>query len=83
MNGKEKPQAIPAGSVKLSIVLDSQGNVTVSGPIQDRLLCYGMMESAKDIIRSWKPSVIAGANGQPLPSAEPVNDGDAREATAG
>lgn len=35
---------------KLEITLNDQGQVAVNGPIQDRVLCYGLLEVAKDSI---------------------------------
>lgn len=32
------------------------GEINVTGPIRDKLFCYGMMESAKDAIRDFKES---------------------------
>jgi hypothetical protein len=50
--------------IQLTITYDPQtAQVGVSGPIGDKTLCYGMLESAKDAIREHcaaaKPSVIA------------------------
>ena len=30
-----------------------QGQVTVSGPIHDKVLCYGLLECAKDAIKDF------------------------------
>lgn len=38
---------------KLLIVINEQGGVNVSGDIDKKLLCYGMLEEAKDAIRQW------------------------------
>ena len=37
--------------VKLTIELMSDGSISVNGPINNTLLCYGLLESAKDAIR--------------------------------
>jgi hypothetical protein len=34
-----------------SITLHADGRTTVSGPIQDKALCYALLECAKDAIR--------------------------------
>ena len=39
--------------VKLVIVRLPNGSVEVSGPIGDKLLCYGLLEAAKDAIRHF------------------------------
>lgn len=36
---------------QLLITLTSTGQIQIQGPIQDKTLCYGLMESAKDAIR--------------------------------
>ena len=48
MNGSE-PKAV------LTIALMPDGNVAVNGPIQDRILCYGLLEAAHDAIHDFKP----------------------------
>lgn len=40
---------------KLIIELEANGQVTVNGPIQNKLLCYGLLEAAKDAIKEFKP----------------------------
>lgn len=37
-------------AIKLEITLDAAGKVNVSGPIHDRLLCFGLLEFAKQTI---------------------------------
>lgn len=39
-------------TVELVITLTSQGEVGVRGPIDQLLVCYGMLELAKDAIRA-------------------------------
>lgn len=34
----------------VTITLDDAGNVAVNGPIDNRLLCYGLLEVAKDTV---------------------------------
>jgi hypothetical protein len=43
----------------------------ISGPLADKMLCYGMLEVARDVIKDYKPDAIpiigAGAlNGLPV-----------------
>jgi hypothetical protein len=40
--------------VKLEIVLEDDGRLQVSGPIQDKILCYGMLELAKTVVTAHK-----------------------------
>jgi hypothetical protein len=37
---------------QLSITLSHDGNLSVTGPITDLILCYGLLELAKDQIRN-------------------------------
>ena len=43
--------------VQLVITLKGVAGVEVHGPIADKVLCYGMLEMAKDAIREFKPPV--------------------------
>lgn len=38
--------------IQLLIEVDEHGNINVTGPIADKALCYGLLESAKDAIRA-------------------------------
>lgn len=50
--------------VQLVITMTPDGQVQVSGPLQNKVLCYGMLESARDAIRDFKPNVgVELANG--------------------
>lgn len=40
---------------RLIIELEPNGQVVVNGPIQNKLLCYGLLEAAKDAIKEYKP----------------------------
>mgnify|MGYP001616821637 CR=1 FL=1 len=42
-------------AIVLTITFSGSGNVNVTGPLQDKILCYGMLERAKDAIRDYKP----------------------------
>lgn len=43
----EKPRA------QIVLTLDHAGRLNVTGPIKDAILCYGMMELAKDVIKTY------------------------------
>lgn len=46
------------------IKLKTDGNVDITGPIHDKILCYGLLEVAKSIIKDYKPSpIIKPTNG--------------------
>ena len=38
-------------AAQLIITLSPDGQIQVNGPIDNKLLCYGMLDSAKDAIR--------------------------------
>lgn len=42
-------------ALKLEIVLNDNGSVTVSGPFQNKIICYGMLEAAKGVVQAWSP----------------------------
>jgi hypothetical protein len=41
--------------MKAKIVIEflDDGRIFVNGPIQDKVLCYGLLEAAKDAIREY------------------------------
>lgn len=45
----------PDGIVRLTIELHPDNSVRVSGPITDKLLCFGMLEVAKQVIANARP----------------------------
>lgn len=52
-NGHNGNGQAPSSTVVLTITLDQlTGALNVNGPIQNGLLCYGMLEAAKDAIRN-------------------------------
>jgi hypothetical protein len=46
--------------VELKISLDDKGNINVNGPIANKMLCYGMLKMAENLITAFvaKPSGI-------------------------
>lgn len=51
---------MPAHIRTLVITMDvTNGNLQVAGPIEDKVLCYGMMEGAKDVIQEHNAKRIA------------------------
>lgn len=54
----------------MTIAIDSQGRLQVSGPIHEPVLCLGLLELAKDLVlkQANKPRpAIVPANGIALP----------------
>lgn len=41
---------------QIVIMLDSNGKIHTTGPIQNKILCLGMLEMAKDAILKYDPS---------------------------
>ena len=39
-------------TTKLTITLSPNGNVRVDGPVDQIILCYGLLDAAKDVIRT-------------------------------
>ena len=37
---------------QLAITMDDAGQINVNGPIENRVLCYGLLEMAKDAIKA-------------------------------
>ena len=39
-------------TTKLTIILSPNGKVQVEGPVDQAMLCYGLLDVAKDVIRT-------------------------------
>ena len=55
------------GETQLTISISASGDINVSGPIADKLLCYGLLEIAKDLIKDYQPSSVMVPKGVILP----------------
>jgi hypothetical protein len=53
--------AVPEAT--LIITYQAGGPVQVTGPIENKVLCYGMLEAARDLIKDFKPSQIIQPTG--------------------
>ena len=42
------------GTNQLLITLDADGRVIVSGPVDNKILCYGLLEAARQVIQEYK-----------------------------
>lgn len=49
-----------APAVVLTITMDKDGSVRVSGPIGNKVLCYGILESAREAIADWHKAQAQG-----------------------
>lgn len=56
----------PADAVVITVTFTPDGNVNVSGPIENKVLCYGLLEMAKDAIRRYNPNRILQPSSVPL-----------------
>jgi len=45
--------------VQLLIEMDERGDVTVKGPLEQKPICYGMLEIARDIIKDLHDKATA------------------------
>jgi hypothetical protein len=41
------------GTITLTIVMDETGNIQVNGPLTNKVLCYGLLELAKESVSEW------------------------------
>lgn len=58
-NGSHPYPLLPAAELPVLIIrARPDGSVSVEGPITNRFLCYGLLESARDAIKDYKPSPI-------------------------
>ena len=44
---------------ELKITLSENGQVSINGPLEDKILCLGLLEMAKRIVHEYKHSPIA------------------------
>lgn len=40
--------------MKIVITLREDGSLNVNGPLANKLLCYGMLEQARDVVRNFE-----------------------------
>jgi hypothetical protein len=48
---------------KIEITIDQSGQVLVTGPLENKILCLGMLKMAENAIINFKPSPIVPASG--------------------
>jgi hypothetical protein len=60
--------------VQLLIEMNEQGQVNVSGPINQKMLCYGLLECARDAIKDFTDKA---AQGPQIALAQPEDIPDA------
>ncbi len=42
--------------IKIEIIAGDDGRITVNGPLQNKLICWGLLTAASDVIRTYDPS---------------------------
>ena len=52
--------------IVLTITMQPDGEIQISGPLGNKVLCYGMIEAAKDAVRDYvekaaQPSIISAS----------------------
>ena len=58
-NGDTKSAGVfPDPTTQLVITLNDNGAVSVTGPIMDKLFCYGLLEGAKEVIAKYTPAKV-------------------------
>ncbi len=56
---------------ELTVQVTQAGNVNVSGPLQNKIICLGALELAKEAVSKFRPAGVLGAHGGMMPSADP------------
>ena len=62
------PNYTTLNGAKLTITLDEQGNVGLEGPVDQKMLCYGMLETARDLIQDYHIAKEQSAIQRPSPA---------------
>lgn len=44
-----------AQQLKLEIIMLENGNITVNGPLTQKLICYGLLVAAQQVIQEYDP----------------------------
>ena len=43
---------------QITITLTELGQISVNGPLHDKILCFGMLEMAKEAVHNFKPGEV-------------------------
>jgi hypothetical protein len=72
-NGTKRGMAQP--EIRLSVVLNpANGSTRVEGPIHDKILCYGLLEVARQSIQQYDPMNAGGPPKIEYPTADQVDE---------
>lgn len=58
---------MPEVTARLEIILSDNGQVAVNGPIDNRMLCYGLLGVAFDSIQEFNSARLAAAQQRIVP----------------
>lgn len=63
--------------VQLIITLEESGQVGINGPINDKVLCYGLLDCAKDAIKEYNDRLAKERSGIAIvpAGAVPIRNG--------
>jgi len=53
MQGEEKTEEVKVVKVTISYN-KTTGSITVDGPLEDKIFCFGLLEIAKEVIKDFK-----------------------------
>ena len=62
--------------IQITITLHDDGQLTVSGPLQNKVMAYGILELAKDVIRAHQvkaPDIIVPVRLMPNNGGPPAS----------
>lgn len=60
-------------SITLSLTLKSNGDLTMTGPLENKMMCFYILELARNFLHTAKPSAIARVPADLLKHLGPTN----------
>jgi len=53
-------KSVPPGAEGLTftIIVAPNGEINIHGPLHDKVLCYGLLEIARDLVKDFKPQQV-------------------------
>jgi len=51
------------GKLMLTITLEEDGRIEVTGPIDNKVLCYGMLELARQTVQAYELKILTPKTG--------------------
>jgi len=56
MKDLNAPSPAPAPAAEIVITLNAAGQIHVTAPLQNKMLCYGLLEVARDVVQGFQPA---------------------------